>query len=320
MPKKNNRVRNGRNGRQNDRVTRTPTKALTRTFREFRNVRLNNSTGSGTDAYSYYTEYIKGKPSECTGFREAQQTFEFWRLKNMRVKVQPGFNGYGITYNTINLDVVAAMQLWTVADLSTNESVSSTSILSYNNARCTTLSLNGITTVANTKCKLNDITVTPRSLLPYSTWLDTSNDLNDSKLVYSGVQFYAKIPFALSTDWFPMIQLIVEYDVEFKQPAYQNRPTAFEMDIIGSVLEVQPLATSPDLRSYHCVKYSIDEAGGSYRFIRTDGQPGFLNFTKEEFWDVYFTQKSGSYFDDRPIRYTGPIPRKPLGWQPPVSL
>lgn len=321
MPNGNGRrPRNGnqRRGNNGGRVSRTPRVGLTRTFRQFSNITLNNTTGSGDDMYAYYSKYLNAKPSECPDFRDAQTTFEFWQLKNMRVKLQPGFNGYNVNYNTINLDAVAAMQVWTAADLSANENVSGTSILSYNNARCTTLSLNGITTVANTRCKLNDITTTPQTLLPYSTWLDTSADISDSKLKYSGVQLFVKMPFKLSTDFTPMIQVIVEYDVSFKQPAWQNRPTSFEMDIVGSILKVQPVASLPDLREYVCKSYKIDGDGHDYRFERTDGESGSMNFTQEEFWEVYFTQTSGSYFGGRPVQYTGPVPRKPMGWTPPV--
>jgi len=270
--------------------------------------------------YAYYSKYLNAKPSECPDFRDAQTTFEFWQLRNMRVKLQPGFNGYNVNYNTINLDAVAAMQAWTCADLSANENVSGTSILSYNNARCTTLSLNGITTVASTRCKLNDVSATPRTLLPYSTWLDTSADISDSKLKYSGVQLFLKMPFSLSTDFTPMIQVIVEYDVAFKQPAWQNRPTSFESEIIGSILEVQPVASSPDLRAYVCKSYKIDGDGGDYRFERVDGEPGSLNYSQEDFWEVYYFNKSGSYFGDRKVIWSGPVPRKPAGWTPPVSL
>lgn len=237
----------------------------------------------------------------------------------MRVKVQPGFNGFNQTYNTINLDVVAAMQVWTAADLSANETTTGSALLSYNNARCTTLSLNGLTTVADTRSRLNDLNTTPRALLPYSTWLDTSEDLSDSKVKYSGIQMYAKMPFTLSTDYRPMIQLIFEYECEFKQPAYQNRPNNFELEIVGSILEVQPIGSSPDLRAYRCVKYTIDGDGDDYRFVRVDGEPGSLNYTKEEFWNVYVNQTSGSYFGDRPVRWNGPEPRKPQGWRPAVE-
>jgi len=323
MPRRNgngngNRVRPSRKTSNNGRVSRTPTKTLTRTFRTFENIYLNNSTGSGQNAYIYYSKYFNAKPSECSGFRNAQQTFEFWRLKNLRCKLQPGFNGFNQQYNTINLDAVAAMQCWVVADLSSNETVSGVSIMSYNNARCTTLSLNGLTTVCNTRSKLNDYSTTPHSLLPYSTWLDTQEDLSDSKVKYSGFQLFVKMPFTLSNDYRPMIQVIIEYDVEFKQPAWQNRPSTFELDIVGGILEVQPVSSSTDLRAYKCISYKIDGDGGDYRFERVDEEPGSLNFTQEEFWEVYYYQTSGSYFGGRPIRWTGPIPRKPLGWQPTV--
>jgi hypothetical protein len=318
MPKRNGNGWGKANRRTNNgRVSRTPVTTLRRTFRTFFNVKLNNSTGSGLDEFAYYSKYVNAKPSECLDFRDAQQTFEFWRLNRMRVKLQPGFNGYNISYNTINLDATAAMQCWTAADLSANENISGVSITSYNNARCTSLSLNGITTVANTRAKLNNMSATPQVLLPYSTWLDTSQDLSDTSLKYSGVQLFIKMPFTLSTDYSPMVQIIVEYDVEFKQPGFQNRPTTFEQDIIGSTLEVIPDPALPDTyRTYNCTGYKIDGTGGSYRFIRADGVPGTISYTQNDFWEVYYYQNSGAQFGGRSIKWTGPIPRKPLGWSP----
>lgn len=300
----------------NSRISTTPRVGLTRTFRTFANVSLDNATGSGNDEYAFFSRYYNAKPSECADFRDAQTTFELWRLKNMRIKLQPGYNGFNQTYNTINQDAIGAMQCWTCADLSANELVSGISITSYNNARVSTLSLNGLKTVVNTRCKLNDVTTTPKTLLPYSTWLDTSTDLQDSKLKYSGAQVFLKMPFKLSTDFIPMVQVIIEYDVEFKQPAWQNRPTSFELGVIGSILEVQPVPGTLDLRPYVCKSYKIDGDGGDYRFERQDGEPGSLNFTQKEFWEVFYTQTSGTYFGGRKIKWTGPIPRKPQDWTP----
>jgi hypothetical protein len=255
------------------------------------------------------------------GLKDTQQTFEFWRLNRFRIRVQPGYNNYNQTYNTVNLDALAAMQIWTAADWSFNESVSGVSICSYNNAKVHTLSLNGIKTVANTTCRINQESMTPKTILPATTWLDTSQDLNSQSNDYSGVQFFAKMDGVTATNYLPRIQIIFEYDVEFKQPAYQNRPNTFESAIVGSTLVVIPDGNAPEVtRTYECVSFKIDDSGFDYRFEREDGQPGSLNFNSTEMYNVYVYRNSGSYFGGRDADYNGPIPRKPIDWQPIVSI
>lgn len=205
------------------------------------------------------------------------------------------------------------MQVWTAADWSFNETISGVSITSYNNAKCHTLSLNGIKTVANTTCRINQENTTPRTILPGSTWLDTSQDLDAQSNNYSGVQLFAKMPGLSATNYLPQVQMILEYDVEFKQPAYQNRPSTFESDFIGSKLVVIPDGSQPeDLRTYLVVSYTLNDSGNNIRLEREDGLPGSLDYTQEEFWDVYVERNSGQYFSGRAADYTGPIPRKPF--------
>jgi len=322
MPRKNGNG-NGkrrfkrRNGNVSTGPSRSPQTTLRRTFRHFTNIELNNSTGNTLQQYAYYSKYFQPTPGSCTGFKDAQQTFEFWRLNKFRIRVQPGYNAYNQTYNTINLDALAAMQIWTAADWSFNESVSGVSIMSYNNAKVHTLSLNGIKTVANTTCRINQESMTPKTILPSSTWLDTSKDLDSQSNDYSGVQFFAKMDGVSATNYLPRIQVIFEYDVEFKQPAYQNRPNTFESDIIGAELSVIPDGTLPDERRvYVCTRFTINDAGNDYRFVRQDGQPGSLNFDAKEMYDVFVYRTSGQYFNNRTADYTGPIPRKPIDWEP----
>lgn len=247
-----------------------------------------------------------------------QQGFEFWRLNRFRIRVQPGYNSYNQSYNTINLDALAAMQIWTASDPSTNENISGVTIKSYNNAKVHTVSLNTIKTVVNTRSVINQQTLHPRTILPRNSWLDTSEDI-DSQNVYSGAQFFAQMNGVTGVNYVPTLQLIFEYDVEFKLPAYQNRPSAFESDIVGAKLVVIPDSASPDTREYTCVSYTINGNGMDYRFERTDGQPGSLNYDQEEMWEVYVYRTSGQYFSDRPANYIGPIPRKPVGWTPKES-
>jgi hypothetical protein len=208
------------------------------------------------------------------------------------------------------------MQIWTASDFSAGESLSGTAILSYNNAKVHTLSLNSIKTVINTSVRLNQRSLTPRTILPANTWLDTQEDIDTSTgNVYSGAQLYARMEGQTALNYSVKLQLILEYDVEFKQPAYQNRPSYFESDIVGSKLFVIPDGNQPEVtRSYDCVSYTINATGNDYRFERSDGQPGSLNYDLEELWEVYVYRKSGQYFNNRFADYQGPIPRRPLNW------
>lgn len=312
------RQRPRRNNNFNGGASRTPTVTLSRKFRHTETLQLNNTTGSGLNQRTYYSKYVSPKPKECQGFREAQQTFEFWRMKNFSAKAIIGYNDYNQTYNTINMDALMAMQIWTAADLSANETISGESILSYNNAKVNTLSLNNFTKLVNMKPQVNDETATPLTILPRSTWLDTSADQQTAQ--YSGFQLYAVMQGMNATNYRPKFTIIYEYEVEFKQPAYQNRPSTFEMDIVGALLEVVPDASLPEeFREYACTKYTIDANGNDYRFERTDGIAGSLNFTQSEFFTLYVQQRSGSYFGDREIRYTGPTPRKPITVLPTIQ-
>jgi len=319
MPRRNGkgRKRSRRNGNTSSGPSRAPNTTLKRTFREFRTINLGNTAGTGDEQYSYYSNYLKPTPESSFGFKDAQQTFEFWKLRRFRVRVQPGYNAYNQSYNTINLDALAAMQIWTASDYSLNESVSGVSIMSYNNAKVHTLSLNGIKTVANTSVRINQNDITPKTILSNRTWLDTSTDMSSGGNQYSGVQFFARMQGQTTTNYTAKLQLILEYDVEFKQPAYQNRPDTFESSIVGSTLTVIPDGSEPEVtREYQCVSYTINASGNDYRFERTDGQPGSLNYDMEELWEVFVYRTSGQYFSNRAANYDGPVPRKPVGWTP----
>lgn len=284
-------------------------------------VELNNISGTGLQGYSFYSKYFQPDLSRCIGFKDTQQTFEFWKLNRFRIRIQPGYNPYNQTYNPINQDAIAALQIWTASDLSAGETLSGAAIMSYNNAKVHTLSLNSIKTVVNTSVRLNQRGLKPRTILSNNTWLDTQDDLTDtSDNVYSGAQFYARMQGQLTTQYIAPLQLILEYDCEFKQPAYQNRPNYFESAIVGSTLAVVPDATVPEVtRLYNCVSYTINATGNDYRFERADGLPGSLNYDLEELWEVYLYRTSGQYFNNRSADYQGPIPRRPLNWNPATS-
>lgn len=317
MPNTSRRMRRRRRPRRRRRwpngPSTTPTRTLTRTFRYTKNFQLNNSTGSGLNQYAYTSRMCKFEPEEAFGFKDAQSTFELWRMVRGRAMVQPSYNNYNQSYNTINLDSAMAMQVWTAADWGLNETVSGVSIMSYQNARCHTLSLNSMKKVVDTSTRLNLTSTTPLAIMPSNAWLDTSTDQGSNR--YNGFQLFARMPGVNANNYLPEIQVVFEVDVQFKQPAYQNRPNSFEADIVGSQLVTNPNSADPtDLRTYTCVKVELDASGYNYRFERVDGQSGSLTFDQTEMWEVYIFGNSGPYFGGRAATYTGPPPRKPLGY------
>jgi hypothetical protein len=234
-------------------------------------------------------------------------------MQRAKVMVQPSYNNYNQTYNTVNLDSAMAMQVWTAADYGLNESVSGVSIMSYQNARCHTLSLNAMKTVVNTNCKLNLMGQTPLAVMPVSAWLDTSTDQGTNR--YNGFQLFARMPGVSATNYLPEIQVVFEIECEFMQPAYQNRPTTFESSIIGSSLSVIPDGAHPEIsREYEVVSFTLNTTEHDYRLERVDEEPGSLNYTMEEMWEVFINGNSGKYFGARNSQWTGPPPRKPLGF------
>lgn len=304
------RQRQRRSNNSSGTAARNPTTVLTRKFRFTETVQLSQSTGSGLAQRAYYSKYVLPKPSEAQGFRDAQQTFEFWRMKKFSAKAIMAYNDYNQTYNTVNIDGLMSIQIWTAADLSANESVSGESILSYNNAKVNTLNLNRLTQIVNMRPHINDGTSLPLTILPRSAWLDTSHDQASAQ--YSGFQLYAVMYGCTAANYRPKFNIIYEYEVEFKQPGFQNRTSTFELDIVGALLEVVPDALHPDtFREYKCVQYIINGTGNIYVFERNDGITGSLSLSQTELYSWFTDQKSGTYFGDREIRYTGPVPRKP---------
>jgi len=304
--KKRSRRRRARRTRNNAQgPSLTPANTLKRKFRYMINFSLNNTTGSGDDAYAYYSKMIKFNPEEAYGFRDAKKTFELWRMNRAKVWCQMGYNSYNSTYNSINLDAAISSTIWTAADLGVNETISGVDLLSYDNARFHTLSLNKYVPIVNTATRLNQTAGAPIAIFPGSTWLDTSMDMNN--IVYNGFQIFAMMPGVSSTNWLPKYQMIVEIECEFKQPAWQNISSSFEAEALGSILVCE--ITDSESRTYVLDKYNrTAQDGATLHFVRQDGQPGSLTYDVADFHAAWASGKNVGYFGERPISYTGPVP------------
>lgn len=286
----------------------SPSRTLSRTFRYMVNFQLNNTTGNGVDQYAYYSKYLKFDPTQAFGFNDACATFELWRMRRARVYIQPGYNSYNQTYNTVNLDSALSTTVWTAADYGNNENISGVDLFSYQNARFHSLSINSYKKIVDTRTRLNMQTDQPIGILPASTWLDTSLVNSSTDLKYSGFHLFTKMPGMSATSYLPKYQMILEVDIQFKQPAWQNMPSTYLRSIVGSKLECD----LPDetVRNYLVEKVIFETGTQSIRLVREDGEPGSLTYTLQDFFEVYKTGKNVGYFSNLPCRYTGPIPLK----------
>jgi hypothetical protein len=300
--------RNGngkRNGKTNG-ASGTPSRTLTRTFRYMVNFSLNNSTGSGNNQYAYYSNYFDFNPENAWGFQDAKRTFELWRARRARVYIQPGYNSYNQTYNTVNLDSALATTVWVASDFGINETISGIDLMSYQNARFHSLSINNYKKIVDTQLRINNTNDTAIPVFPASTWLDTSLDMADIK--YSGFQIFTMMQGVSATNYLPKYQMIIEVDCEFKQPAWQNISTSFESEAFNATLLCD--INDAEQRLYNLVKVTRSEDESTLRFERDDGEPGSLTYTIPDFFEVFKTGYNKGYFGDRKVVYTGPIPPK----------
>lgn len=296
--------RNRKGGNQGTGPSKQPTRTLTRTFRYMENFELNNTTGSGVNQYAYYSKYINFNPERAIGFRDAKRTFELWKAKKARVYIQPGYNDYNQTYNTVNLDAALASTVWVASDYGVNETISGADLMSYQNAKFHSLSINNYKKIVDTQLRLNQTAGSPIMILPGNTWLDTSIDM--ANVLYSGFQIFTMMQGINASNYLPKYQMIVEIDCEFKQPAWQNIATSFEAESFEATLLCE--INDTESRLYNLTKVTREAGGSTIRFERADGVAGSLTYSIPDFFETYRTGFNVGYFGGRKIEYTGPIP------------
>lgn len=241
-----------------------------------------------------------------------------WRLKKIRVSCQLAPTPSSLL-NLSNVSALLSGICWTAPDYGKNESVSGESIMQYQNAKRNTMSLNKWKNVVNTPAKINsslDTSSTFNFMLPNSTWVNTS--LFDSSF-YSGYQIFFQLPGfeTFSPTALPAFTLQTELIVEFKQPAFQSSPSSFSHELYKATLEVIPDALFPeDFVTYVFAsrKDARDPLTGkrdySVRFIPENSTSGLapLTYNQEAFLVLYRENKSGAFFGNRRVKYTGPAP------------
>jgi len=288
----------------------SPQHTLKRRFRTIETFKLNNSTGSGDNQYAFYSTYKRFNPLDAVGFRDAARTFELFKVVRAKVWIQMGYNPYNSTYSTVSLDAALATTVWTAADFGNNESVSGTDIMCYDNARFHSISLNKFHQLINSGVRINNDNITAKSILPNSTWLDTATFNNDAGgTTLSGYHLFARMPGVTGTNWMPQYQLITEYTVEFKQPAWQNMASTFETEIMSATLDCQ-IDAQGTRRMYVMNRLTREATGLEYHFVREDGLPGSLTYEAEDMFEMYKTGHNVGYFSDADVIYTGPAPLK----------
>jgi len=307
--KRNNRSRRSQGGSANG-----PRTTLTK---KLRYVEL-KSFDNATSTYAYYSAYRKPDITKAVGAIPQFSAYEMWRLKSIHVSVQLASQPANI--NNINsINALTSGICWTAPDYGANETVSGETIMQYQNAKRNTLSLNKWKKVVNTPAKINsslDTAGTWNFMLPNSTWVNTS--LFDSSF-YSGYQFFFQLPGFQSSQpaSMPAFSIQTELIVEFKQPAFQSSPSTFSHRLYDAKLEVVPLASLPDDYATYVFaskKDARDPITGkrdyAVRFIPEDPLSGLpsITYSADDFLTLHRENKSGAFFGNRRIRYTGPAP------------
>jgi len=291
-----------------------PRTTLTKKLRYVETLQFNNATST----YAYYSAYRKPDITKAIGAIPQFSAYEMWRLRSIRVSIQLAAQPSTIN-NVNNLNALTTGICWTAPDYGANETVSGETIMQYQNAKRNTMSLNKWKTVVTTPAKINsslDTTGTWNFMLPNSTWVNTS--LFDSSF-YSGYQLFFQLPGFQNSQpsSMPAFTLQTELSVEFKQPAFQSSPSTFSHRLYDATLEFIPDALFPDDYATYVFaskKDARDPITGKrdyhVRFIpasSTSVLPS-ITYSADDFLTLHRENKSGAFYGNRKIRYSGPAP------------
>lgn len=205
-----------------------PQRVFSRTLRK--EVSLNFNNTDGTNAYR--AGILTADPRSFILWSESATPFEMYRIKRFRAFALPGKgNDNNPALVADLLANIASTTMWTIPDYTNDETTLGQQMKSYQNARFHALSLNNYKMIVDTDVRLNSAQA---GVVPTSTWLPVTWD--PTVLNWTGFQYYFQNPAFVGSQpgTTPFINLILEIDVEFKQPGY-SIPTT--INSIGTVME-----------------------------------------------------------------------------------
>lgn len=226
------RNRNRRNNRHAVRVApkapaQRPTRTFTRTLRQTQSLTFDNVGISS----AIIQGRIRADPRAYVDWEQAATPFEMFRVKRLRCFVIPTTLP-SASFQTLLVNTTSTT-IWTAPDYTADETVAGTNIKSYQNARFHTMGLNNFKKIVDTDVRLNSL---QGGVLPPSTWLPTqtanvNGGWDPTVLNYTGFQLYCEnnALFNVSPSLQAGLSLVLEIDIEFKQPGFATPPTVANM-------------------------------------------------------------------------------------------
>lgn len=171
---------------------------------------------------------MQTNPNNFTGFTATAATFEMYKIKHVKVSALPAWRNGSLTLiaaDALYSPLVNASSTYvaTVVDYTSNEGPVTLSILGYNNVKINSLSANGYKTVASYVPRIETLVV-DNLIRSTNIWCSTAS----TSQKWNGCQIFIGNAGG-ATIWSTptrqqLVQLLIEIEVEFKQPAIQVSP------------------------------------------------------------------------------------------------
>jgi len=201
-----------------------PMRTFSRTLRQTQILPFNNVS----TVYATIRSVFRADPRSFVDWEQAATPFEMFRVKRLRAFMLPASEPTG-SLETL-LRTISSTTVWTAPDYTYDEITPGNNIKSYQNARFHSVSLNGFKKIIDTDVRLNSV---QGGVLPPTTWLptqasNTAGGWDPTQINYTGFQLYAENPtlFNVAPSFQGTLSLVLEIDVEFKQPGFVTPATA----------------------------------------------------------------------------------------------
>lgn len=204
----------------------TPYATLKRKCIQQRVVTLNNSLETGANTYA---DCLQFNATTFVGVNTCLLTFEYYRINRVRIYAMPAMP---TALSNTQADVfrsplisAATTVVYCAPDWTPNETAATT-VRCYNNSSSHTLSTTHMKKIADFAPRVALTRLSPQIIRPAGAWV-SSTELD---VTYNGLQIYITNPGGANSVWSSptyqqQVQLQIEIDIEFKQPALQIAPT-----------------------------------------------------------------------------------------------